>query len=408
MRAPSALLAAALCMAAASSAHLSAPVSIPASDARIRWVGRRVLAPSGGYTVDWEGTQAMFTVTNATTIAVKISDTTGSGARIGVWVQNAGSASSSSSSLTPRDPNPSGDEVPNFRVATLITGPGAGLTYQLGSRAAIAGETQTWTLVVLTEPSFIKDSAPDSILTIDAVVTDGRLLPAPQPSARRIEFLGDSLTAGYGAGFDAPVNASSGGYLSCGAGELINDVSMTYGALLCANFSADCNWEAVSGVTLMAGNPNLPMYWAVELGGMLEWKSGVLPFNATLDATPQAVVVNLGENDWNANCGSTPACIAKFTAAYVAFVEHLSAAYGDAAAKSIRFFATIGPHEKGQSVGILPAVAQLQGLGYKASFLNATVDSSLYPPGCGGHPGPSIHRASFEAAQPVIAAAMGW
>ena len=28
--------------------------------------------------------------------------------------------------------------------------------------------------------------------------------------------------------------------------------------------------------------------------------------------------------------------------------------------------------------------------------------------GCGGHPGITIHHASFMRAQPIIAAAMGW
>ena len=75
--------------------------------------------------------------------------------------------------------------------------------------------------------------------------------------------------------------------------------------------------------------------------------------------------------------------------------------------EAITFFLTIGPHEHGQSTAILPAVQQLQASGVNARFLNATV-GDFGTIGCGGHPGITIHHASFLRAQPVIAAVMGW
>ena len=61
----------------------------------------------------------------------------------------------------------------------------------------------------------------------------------------------------------------------------------------------------------------------------------------------------------------------------------------------------------GQSSAIIPAVAELKEKGVNAVFLNATVPD-FGTIGCGGHPGVTIHHASFLRAQPIIAAAMGW
>lgn len=62
--------------------------------------------------------------------------------------------------------------------------------------------------------------------------------------------------------------------------------------------------------------------------------------------------------------------------------------------------------QAGQSAAIKPAVQQLAAAGYKVAFLSGVVNGS--PSGCGGHPGPTVHHAAFEALQPQIAALMGW
>ena len=255
------------------------------------------------------------------------------------------------------------------------------------------------------EPSFILDTTKHNALTIEGISTDGVLVKTPAPPvSRSLEILGDSLTAGYGAGFDLPHSQAS----TCSGGGITDDQAMTYGALLCSNFSAQCTTEAVSGITLNTGQPNLPLIWDYELGAMHDWP---LADRVTYNASrfqPDAVLINLGENDWGGGkCGATPGCPAKFQAAYVDFVNHISSVYAETGKINITFFLTIGPHEHNQSSAIIPAVAQLQTSGVNAVFLNATVPD-YGTIGCGGHPGITIHQASFERAQPVIAAAMGW
>ncbi len=74
-------------------------------------------------------------------------------------------------------------------------------------------------MVLLTEFQFIGDKSDAQALLVDGFLTDGTPQPAPAPRKRRIEFLGDSLTAGYGSGFDQPPGTT------CGGGTLIDDVS---------------------------------------------------------------------------------------------------------------------------------------------------------------------------------------
>ena len=373
---------------------------IPATDPLLEWTGRRIPSTAGqGWTIDWEGTRVRATVCNATTVAAVITDTTTGGARFGVWVNASGVT------------DPHAANVPNLRVSTFFTNEGFQLDYALAARSAIRQSQAcvTYTLQLLVEPAFIEDSGPLNALSVEGLRTDGYLVATPEPAVKRsIEILGDSLTAGYGAGFDLPHAQSS----TCGGGGFTDDQSTSYGALLCANFSARCTTEAVSGITLYTGRGfNLPLTWDWELGGMVQNKwpnQSMVPYDARR-FQPDAVLINLGENDWGGGkCGTTPGCPAKFTAAYVAYVKHIGDVYAKAGKTvPITFFLTIGPHEHGQSTAILPAVEQLKAGGVNAVFLNATVPD-YGTIGCGGHPGITIHRASFLRAQPVIAAAMGW
>jgi hypothetical protein len=364
---------------------------VTANDPSVRWVGRKLLMPNNGYAVDWEGAAAKLTVTNATFLTATIADNSRKGARFAVYFNNTASTSANTA-----------DAAPNLLVGRLLTSAGSGTYPLVTGRGSTVEETITVTLQLLTEPAFIGDASPEETLTIAGFETDGVVGPAPPASARRIEYLGDSLTAGYGSGFDFPAGA-----VACGAGTMINDVANSYGAQLCNAFGADCQWEAVSGVTLEEGGEGLgglPSQWPFVLGSMTSsgWANATVlqDFGAWV---PQAIVINLGENDWPKPRGG----VTGFTAAYVAFVETIVASYA-VPVSQIVFFATIGPHEKGQSEGIIPAVSQLAAAGYTISFLNATVQEDLYPKGCGGHPGPSVHKAMAARAQPVLAEVMGW
>jgi len=448
MRPLLALGAAAVCAAAA-------PVTfVPVTSSSVRWVGRRLpmaaqvppRAIDGGaagaingttvYAVDWEGSEAEVACAGCSVIAAVVLDSSGGNSRFASYLSTINTTGAVSVGAS--DPDPSAGAIPGLRTG-LHTTSALQTVYVLASGpslTALPGGVRV-RLQLLTEPSFIDsgcgfntDAGP---LQIAGFLLDGALLPPRALSKRRIEFLGDSLTAGYGAGFDDPVTPPVAGGQApspaplqpCGGNTAINDVSTTYGSRLCTAFGADCSWVAVSGVCIMAhSGSNLPDYWNVTLGSMLQrskWARDLTPWSQCNEAlgggvasVPQAVVVNLGENDMHAAPKPpTPAWLAQLAASYVEFVGALWRAYAACSGASDKstpvFFLTIGPHEAGQSAAIVAALPQLVAAGYKALLLNATVPlPPALPAGCGGHPGPSLHAAAAQRAAPVVSEALGW
>lgn len=117
---------------------------------------------------------------------------------------------------------------------------------------------------------------------------------------------------------------------------------------------------------------------------------------------------------------------ARFTAETVAFMHNASASYAAAwstwasaeaaGAPNITFFLSTGPIENTTLPLTQAAVAQANNEGLRAVWvdLQATCYAQPYHAngdfcdGCANHPGQFAHRRMFEAALPVVSAAMGW
>ncbi len=152
-----------------------------------------------------------------------------------------------------------------------------------------------------------------------------RVKTAPAPThARQIEFIGDSLTAGYG-------NTSAFG--DCTAEDIFEttDTQRAFGPLIAKHYDADYRIEAYSGAGLVRNSVNHdPALHVTEL-----YPRAVLddPAPDTSPWSPQIVVVNLGGNDFNAalrpgeKWGDLPALVFDYRTSYVAFVKALRARY---------------------------------------------------------------------------------
>ena len=146
--------------------------TIPASTAS--WIGRRLVnAGDGSVTIDWEGAEASIRVSGATYVTATIRDTSKGHSRFAVTVNATG--------------------IPNLRLSTLITSSQV-QDYVLASGSWITSPTYI-RLTLLTEFAYIGDSATGN-LTIVSFDSDGSFDAAPVLPQRRIEYLGDSLTAG--------------------------------------------------------------------------------------------------------------------------------------------------------------------------------------------------------------------
>ena len=397
-----------------SSSLSSLPTSYPAyNPTYFTWLGRIVPSSTGGVTFDLEGTTLEFSVKNATFIGLSITDATFGGAKLGVYLDSTSgysndSTSGYSNSYTNSDPDPAGKAIPGLRVSTLLTSPFQTL-YTLGSGGQIlslnsTSNTLTVKVVNMAEYSMIGSRSGGFNITINTIITDGTLVQTSSSNRTRFLILGDSLSSGVGAGFSVPQ-----GQL-CGAGVAIDDWSQTWNALLCQNFSANCEVIAQSGVTIVADtNYNLPMSIPYALGAMgysnwpenerIQWKP--LPIDACF--------IELGENDAHAFNVTSPTGLAKLSNAYIQLVKSLSNIYG----KIIPYFFTISNHEAGQSLAMLEAISQLNSEGFpKAMLLNGTTPTldpichTYINDGCAGHPSFAQNILAFERMQPIVEAAL--
>ncbi len=162
----------------------------------------------------------------------------------------------------------------------------------------------------------------DSLIAIPSVETDGTISPT-EAKKRKIEFIGDSITCGYGVD----------GTLSDTYATDIEDGTKTYAYLAAALLDADYSMVSQSGYGVISGytgngniNPNqiIPKYYTTAFGqsigkvnGKVQTKYFEWDFNAFV---PDTVVINLGTNDAS-YCGSNQERRDEFAAGYVAFLK---------------------------------------------------------------------------------------
>jgi lysophospholipase L1-like esterase len=118
-------------------------------------------------------------------------------------------------------------------------------------------------------------------------VPESSWLPSTVPD-RRIEVIGDSITAGYGVEGNGP---------SCGFTADTENHSLTYEALAAKQLGADLHTEAWSGIGVYRNNSG------DTAGQMPERFERILPDDAQTawdfsKFQPHAVIVNLGTNDF--------------------------------------------------------------------------------------------------------------
>ena len=354
-------------------------VVIPALSASTRWAGRVVAAappaPGGAASWDWPGVRVTLSIpanTSAATATLFVPPPLR--ARLRVLVD--------------------GVAGPPLDIA-------AAAAPQVLQLAALDGSAHTLALVSVLEPALqhpqpFLPSPPylsvelHSLELVGAVAT----LPPPPAPARKLVFVGDSITAGFGAG-------GSGG--NCPAPEVYSeDNSVTYGALLCSEFGAACETVAWSGKGLYINSPTagtnetMPQYYFSAMGAgrpphLHDW-------DFAAHQPPSLIVVALGTNDY----GHHAATDANFTAALVSFFRELATAHGNA---QLPIFAGCGPLTSKPVPAIRAAVTEYNAAGGTAHFLDLGLQNAS---GCFGHPSARDHAIMAALAQPQIASVMGW
>ncbi|WP_224249643.1 SGNH/GDSL hydrolase family protein [Hyalangium gracile] len=229
-----------------------------------------------------------------------------------------------------------------------------------------------------------------------------RLLPPSPAPARRIEFFGDSVTAGYG---------NEGPDSSCHFSADVQNHSVTYGELTARALDAESVTVAWSGRGVIRNNdapegaPVLPQLWDRTLPArdgarwdFTSWK-------------PDVVVVNLGANDF---AGGDPGRAA-FEAGYEAFLSGIRARYPEAL-----LVVCLGPTMSDSwPVGVQArtkarrylesSVQRLRKRGdSRVFFLEFATQRPVDGYGCDYHPNRVTHRAMATTLTARLRELLGW
>eukprot|EP00047_Mylnosiga_fluctuans_P007941 m.256243 g.256243 ORF g.256243 m.256243 type:complete len:383 (+) comp20092_c0_seq1:55-1203(+) len=363
-----------------------APTTIPASSPKILWIGRSQTVGSSVF-FDWEGVSATVNLQSFSWLAVNISDncpgsSVGGGSR---WLVTMTTSNALTSS-------------PNHRIATFYSGPLSSLYYLFNNPGAHCDPacdfsgTTTFTLTRITE-SRLSGCIPGANLSVNAFLTDGVFVDPPSMPTRRLEFVGDSITAG-----DLNDDGQTG---RCGNAAFNNDITLSTGGQLClptalGGFGAACMYTAWGGIQLGLGTS-----WGM---------SKLYPFTFSADGpnayTPWAfdqfpvdgVVVNLGTND------HPPAPALQWQVEYAAYVTDLVTKYYNNPRLAI--FLAYGPMTNYYQPFVTNITATLVQKGINAHTLDLTLPHGMT--GCYGHPSAADNVEIAAKAKPQIAAVLGW
>jgi lysophospholipase L1-like esterase len=223
----------------------------------------------------------------------------------------------------------------------------------------------------------------------------GELLPPPPAPERRIELVGDSITAGFGVlGRDqSPFSPAT------------EDFTRSYGALTARALGAEpiaVAWSGRGVVRNYADEPGDPMPVLYER---------TLPARATSRWdfrcwVPDLVVVNLGQNDFSPG---RPPTEARFVEGYAALLRRIHAVYPRAF-----LIGALGPMLSGPELekvrGYLERiVALLHGEGLTAlASIEHPPQSPAEGYGCDWHPSARTHARMAEQLTATIRALLGW
>lgn len=322
---------------------------IPVTDSNVLVEGRHVFTPEGGIAFDHPGVKFTASFVGASMVSAVMSQNGRipntfvvyvDGQRVGTSPTFAFNTSLWSQNDTTIVPLCAGLDPTTAHTVVVIK----------ASEARLTG----------CNPSEGKHRAPSRVVAPNYVTlfgfqgTEGmRLVAPPQPPARRIEFIGDSVTAGlcnlcrvaHSPGTKLPVGVEESVMMSNWADESFLEA---FPSIVCAQLGATCRTAAWSGFGMVANKCNTPTrmtdIWKRTLASISSDDPagdphGTIPTNRHNFSswTAHAVVINLGTND--AISRAWHGLVPRYTETYTELVRDIVNAYGNQTA----FFLVCGP-----------------------------------------------------------------
>lgn len=236
------------------------------------------------------------------------------------------------------------------------------------------------------------------------ITTDGTFGPDVPALPRKIEVIGDSITSAYGIG----------ALLPCTNTAALEIISESYSVLAATTLKADYSIISWSGIGIIRNyasgqtdtSPIMPERYT-KYGANDASNSYTFPAS---DA-PDAVVINLGTNDFGHNNVRPKLTKSEYTAAMVKFVNYVAGAYKNDPA----FFLLTSPMlNDGYPAGEMVKSTQREGLQDAIAMLNGTraylvewADQGSEV-GCDYHPTPGTNEVGAEALVGRVREVLGW
>lgn len=277
------------------------------------------------------------------------------------------------------------------KTPTVLSAKSGGGTYVLAS--SLAQGTHTVRVTKRTEASI----GPARFRGF--TITGGSLTPKVSSIARRILMVGDSITCGYGV-----LGTSS----TCSYTTATQNIELTYGALAGAHFNADVQYAAWSGKGIYRNNDGTTDTTMGDLFNLTEPSNSSDAYDWS-QFVPDAIVVNLGTNDFSASL-SEPAQ-ATFASAYLKMLATLYQAYPKAHVFLVAGPMVIDNYPIGKTYltdlkSYLAAIAQAaQGSQVTVVDLTSLTDAQK---GCDSHPNQAAHAVMSQSLQAAMSASLGW
>lgn len=275
------------------------------------------------------------------------------------------------------------------------------------SLGTLASGTHTVTVVKITEGGTY------GTMQLAGFQTDGKGGNTTIPS-RKIEFIGDSITAGYGVDGTDP----------CTETPAVENASNTYAWITGQNLNADVALIAWSGkgvyrnaATNLTDTVVMPDLW---LQTSTDDKTATWSFPSS--SIPDAVVINLGTNDFsymsydssgNSYAARSPITQDEYVTAMTTLIQNVQAKY-----PSAQIFLCSSPmlSDSYPTSSDQQHTTQLSYLNQVASAIGSNVHVVDFPTqetgtglnGCDSHPSAAEHKSMATVLTAQIKSSMGW
>ncbi len=233
---------------------------------------------------------------------------------------------------------------------------------------------------------------------VGLVVDAGQeLLDLPALPDRRLEFVGDSITAGYGIEGDSP---------ECYFTPATQNAALTFAAQTAESLHARYSLLALSGLGVVRNLRDNDTASPVTAISYIDRALAMNPVAkaSPLDTAPDAVIINLGTNDFS----SLPfPDDDSFVAAYRQLLHELRARYPAA-----HLVALAGPLMQGRAHQLIATAVELQAAegDERTHFvsLEDTLVRTAVDFGCDWHPNTAGHQKMAAQLTPALAHILDW